>query len=278
MKNLFLFLWRNNYTIFFILLESFCFMLVIRNNNFHNAAFFNSSNQVTGRIMETFNYLNEYMSLNSVNRSLAEENARLMSTLQESVRKSTAMSGEVNDTVSGIHYKYIAARVVNNSVHRRNNYLTLDKGTVHGVSAEMGVITGSGVIGMVRDVSDHYCTVMSLLHKNSNISARFKQNNYFGPLVWDGDDPGFATLKDIARHVKFQKGDTIVTTSYSSVFPENIMIGTVESFEAKDGDNFYRIRIRLSADFRNLGFVYIVNNLLKNEKQDLESKTAANDQ
>jgi len=277
MKNLFLFLWRNNYTIFFIVLELACFWMVIRNNNFQNTAAFNSSNRVVAGVMEGVHYVGEYINLKTTNRYLAEENARLRSALPGARLAVDTGMHLVSDTGSLPRYTYIACRVINNSVNRRSNYLTLDKGSLAGIRKEMGVIGSHGVVGIVKSVGPNYCSVMSLLHKNTVISARFRKNNYFGPLSWDGDDPGFAILHDIARHVRIARGDTVVTTSYSSIFPSDILIGTVDRFDARAGENFYTVRVRLSTEFRNLDYVYVVNHVFQNEQRALEAESTAHD-
>lgn len=276
MRSLFLLLWRNNFTLLFILLWSLCFFLIFSNNNFQQIAFINSTNRAVASVLEVVNYFKEYINLKENNANLARENANLKSVLPESFYNNQALRVAVTDTVYSQQYSYLTARVVNNSVNRRNNFLTLDKGSMHGVEKDMGVISSSGVVGIVKDVSVHYSTVMSILHKNTKISSRFKNNNYFGSLVWEGENSRIGTLLEIAKHVKFSKGDTIVSTVYSSVFPEGIMVGTVEDWEIKPGDNFYKIRIRLSTNFYNLSHVYIVNNLHKKEQTDLETSTFSN--
>lgn len=227
--------------------------------------------------MEGVSYVTDYMNLKTTNHDLAYENAQLMNSLPGGLYDKAVQAIVVKDTLLIQQYSYIPAKVINNSTTRRNNYLTLNRGTTHGIQREMGVITGSGVVGIVKDVSEHYCTVMSLLHKNTRISAKFKHNNYFGSLVWDGTDAGVADLKDIARHVQLKKDDTIVTTNYSALFPENILVGTVLSFESKAGDNFYNIKVKLSANFSNITYVYIVNNILKKEQLELEAASVEND-
>jgi rod shape-determining protein MreC len=274
MKNLFQFLWRNNYTIFFVLLEALSISLIVRNNHFQNATAFNSSNYVVGSVMEMVSNIREYISLKTTNRYLAGENARLRTLL--SACQDASGFDRVN-TVEGARYQYTPCRVINNSVYRQANYLTLDKGSLDGITEEMGVISSLGVVGIVKNVSPHFSTVMSLLHKDASISARFRKNNYFGPLSWDGDDPGYATLRDIARHVKITVGDTIVTTSYSSIFPADIPIGTVASYEAAPGENFYAVRVKLATDFRNLDYVYVIHNILGPEQLELEEKSEADD-
>jgi rod shape-determining protein MreC len=277
MRNLFLLLWRNNFTLLFLLLWSVCFYLVFRNNNFQQTSAFNSANKVAGSVLETVNTVKEYLYLRENNESLARENSKLKGMLPESRYEHDSSDVTVTDTLLHQQYTYMSARVVNNSVNRRNNYLTLNRGSLHGVKKDMGVISSSGVVGIVKDVSDHYCTVMSVLHKNTSISTRFKKNNYFGSLVWNGGDPSVATLKEVAKHVKFSKGDTLVTTVYSLVFPEGVMVGVVKDWEVKAGDNFYTINVKLSTSLANLSHVYIVDNLMKKEQKELEALTRSKD-
>ncbi|HMT30403.1 MAG TPA: rod shape-determining protein MreC [Bacteroidia bacterium] len=277
MRSLFLLLWRNNFTLLFLLLLSFSFYFIIRNNNFQQVSVFNSTNKVAASILEAVNYVKEYINLKENNASLARENAKLKSQLPDTWYEKGALRTVVADSSRLQQYSYITARVINNTVNRRNNYLTLDRGSMQGVKKDMGVISSSGVVGIVKDVSDHYCTVMSVLHKNTRISTRFKNSNYFGSLVWEGTDSKEATLLEIAKHVKFEVGDTLITTVYSAIFPEGVFVGVVKGFDIKPGDNFYKIHIRLATNFANLSHVYIVDNLLKNEQWELEKNTQTKD-
>ena len=277
MRNLFILLWRNHFTLLFLLLWTFCFYLVIKNNNFQQVSVFNSTNKVVATVMEGVNYIKEYINLKENNANLARENANLKTLMPESFYEVSALKQVVQDTLRKQQYAYINAQVVNNSVNRRNNYLTLDKGSLHGINKDMGVISSTGVVGIVKDVSDHYCTVMSVLHKNTRISTRFSKSNYFGSLIWEGENPRLATLTDIAKHVKFKTGDTLVTTMYSSIFPEGIMVGTVMGSDIRKGENFYRIHVVLSTNFSNLSHVYVVVNLMKDEQLRLEAETLSKD-
>jgi len=270
MKNLFLFLWRFKYFILFLLLEIFSFYLIFQNSNFHHAAFVNSSNAMAANVNESVKSMKDYLNLKKVNGDLATENARLRSMLKDSYYSDTASKKNVTDTVHHQQYSLIAAKVINNSVNRRNNYLTLDIGSQQGIQSEMGVVCSEGLVGIVKDVSPHFCSVMSFLHKDSRISAKVKKSGYIGSLVWDGYSSDHAELRDIALHVQLAKGDTIVTSSYSSIFPEGIMLGFVDEVEKKAGDNFYNITVRLSTDFSKLTYVYVVNNVLKAEQEKLE--------
>lgn len=273
MRNLFLFFYRNNFTLFFLLLEGFCFFLMIKNNKYQNTSFFNSTNKITASVYESVSYIRDYISLKTKSEILAEENARFRSAMPESFYDTSLAKVQVNDTLYNQQYTYITAKVINNSVNSRNNYLTLNKGSLSGIQPEMGVIGSNGVVGIIKDVSPHYSTVISFLHSKSSVSARFKNNNYFGALMWtDDDDPTTGTLKEIPKHIVFKKGDSIVTTSFSSIYPENIFLGTVKSFVIKPGDNFYTTTISLSADFYSLTHVYVVTNLFKQEQLGLEEK------
>ena len=261
----------------FLLLLSLSFYLIILNNNFQQVSIFNSTNKISASILEAVNYVKEYINLKENNASLARENARLKSQLPDASYENGILHTVVADSSRFQQYSYITARVINNSINRRNNFITLDKGSLQGVKKDMGVISSFGVVGIVKDVSLHYCTVMSLLHKNTRISTKFKNSNYFGSLVWEGTDVKEATLLEIAKHVKFQVGDTLLTTVYSSIFPEGVMVGVVKDFELRPGDNFYHINVKLSTNFANLSHVYIVDNLLKKEQWELEGNTLMKD-
>jgi rod shape-determining protein MreC len=273
MRLLLLLLWRNNFTIVFLLLQGLSFFLLIENNKYQNASILNATNSVVTKTTEGVNYVREYIHLRENNQFLAEENARLRATLKESAYESDTTRTTVNDTVLKQQYTYITAKVINNSINRRNNYLTLNRGSLQGIKPEMGVIASNGIVGIVKQVSQNYCTVMSLLHKDSRISAKIKSNNFFGSLVWNGEDPKIASLNEIDKTVPVKVGDTIVTTSFSSVFPADIIVGVVSSKELRKGSNFHDIRVRLMTRFDNLTYVYVVDNLMKQEQRQLEEQS-----
>ncbi len=272
MRSLFLFLWRYNFFILFLVMETFSFFLIIRNSNFHRASYINSTNDVAAKVNGTVSAITEYINLTKANEALSRENAALHSLLPGSFYIDSVLKQLVIDTVHRQQYTFVTAKVINNSVNRRNNYLTLNKGGLQGIKPEMGVVCAQGIVGIVKDTGAHFSSVLSLLHKDTRISAKVKKNGYIGSLVWDGFDFRHAILKDIALHVKLAMGDTVVTSSFSSIFPEGIMIGVVENFETREGDKFYTIDVRLSTDFSNLSSVYIVENMMKREQQVLEEK------
>jgi rod shape-determining protein MreC len=215
----------------------------------------------------------DYFYLKNVNEQLANENAELRSRLLESYAIIYNDLNTVKDTSLRQKYTFTSAKVVNNSTNRRNNYLTLAKGSKQGITKDMAVITNTGIVGQVKEVSENFCTVMSMLHSKTIVSAKIKKDGSYGPLTWDGEDFEYATLSDIPTHVRLKKGDTITTSAYSLTFPENIKIGTVDSWERKSGSNFFTVKVKLLTDFKKLSHVYIVNNLMKEEQMELEKKS-----
>ena len=273
MRNLFILLWKYNFFILFLLIESFCSYLIVQNNNFQHASFINSTNKVAANIHSVVSDITEYINLRTYNDALSRENAGLHSLMPDVFYIDSVQKIVFNDTVYKQQYTFMPAKVINNSVNRRNNYLTLNKGSSQGVKPEMGIITSKGIVGIVKDVSEHFCSVMSLLRKDTRISTKLKKNNYIGSLVWDGYNAGHATLKDIPKHVKIERGDTLVTSSFSAIFPDGVLIGVVDIVEQKQGD-FYLIDVKLSTDFSNLSYVYVVTNNLKDEQKKLEEPLA----
>lgn len=278
MRLLFLLLWRNNFILFFILLQALCIYLIVRNNRFQQASFLNATNRVVTTTMEGVSYVKEYIHLRDNNNALAEENARLRALLEDAKYADDSTTVFVRDTVQLQQYTYLPARVINNAVHHRNNFITLNRGSLQGVLPEMAVITSNGVVGIVNHVSEHYCTVMSLLHKETNISAMIRRNGFFGSLKWDGENPDYVYLNEIDKTVPVQKGDTIVTTAYSSIFPAGILIGRVSELKIEPGSPFYRIRVKLTMSFRNLSHVYIVKNKMRDEQKGLEQNNKAKEE
>ena len=272
MRNLLLFLWRYNFFIYFLLLEVFCIYQIAQNSNFHRASFVNSTNRVSAKLNTGVSAVAEYINLKETNEALARQNAALKSILPGTFYIDSVNRQVLNDTLHHQQYEFMTAKVVNNSINRRNNYLTLDRGSLQGVKPEMGVICADGIVGIVKDVSEHYCSVISFLHKDSRISARIKKNGFIGSLVWEGYDEQIATLKDIAKHVKLAKGDTIVTSSFSTIFPDGIMIGRIDYVNAGTGNNFQDVKVKLSTPFGSLTYVYLVSNLMKEEQLKLEEK------
>jgi rod shape-determining protein MreC len=177
----------------------------------------------------------------------------------------------VNDTIYSQQYRYISAKVISNSVNKRNNYLILNKGYRQGADKEMAVITPQGVVGIVKEASENFCSVLSMLHSQTHISAKIKKYNQNGTVIWGGTDQYYGTLKDIPGHVLINIGDTIVTSGYSSIFPEGVVIGTIADYSLIEGNNFYLIKIKFSVDYNQLVYVEVVTNLLKGEVDKIKN-------
>ncbi len=276
MKNLWLILTRYNAFFMFIVFFGASFYLVVRNNSFQRASAVNSSAQLVGSAYAKVNAWKGYLHLSEVNTQLAEENAALRERLQWYTAPDTLVQGTVNDTTWGVQYRYLVAKVTNNSIHQKNNYITLDKGSKHGIAKGMGVISSSGIVGIVLNVSEHFATVQSILHSETRISAALEDSQAFGSLVWgDQYDARIGTLKDIPNHVKVREGELIYTSGFS-LFPAGILAGKVIETGVSGGDSFLDIKVELSTQFHNLQQVYVVQDLLSEEKAQLESQNADN--
>lgn len=259
-------------------MESLAFLLLVKHNSFQNAAVTSAANYWVGTFYESFAGVLDYLRLDEINEALRNENAMLRGKQPNSFFRNQADTLVAKDSLGVIQYAYIPAKVINNSVVYRNNYLTLNRGSKDGVKKHMGVICPEGIVGIVMNVSDHFCTVQSALNKNSIINARVSENNYFGPLIWEGEDPRFGILKDINKHVEVKKGQTIVTSSYSHIFPENIPIGTIDEVGYDQGGNFYRLKVKLVTPFERLSSAYIIIHKMQDELLNLESDNPDNDQ
>ena len=277
MRNLFLFLVKNYYFFLFLFLESIAILLLVRNNSFQRASFINSSNAISGHVYETWSGFTDYLHLRQTNELLAKENADLRNELKNSLVDYSARPVQVNDTVFKQKYFFISAKVVNNSVDRQTNYLTLNRGANQGVKRLMGVICGEGVVGIVQEVSDNFCTVRSVLHRRVNVPAMLKKYGENSMVNWDGRDQTIGRMDRVPSQLKVVKGDTVVTSPYSTIFPEGIMIGTVEEITPEQGKTFNDFTVRYSTPFSKLSYVYIVNNIFQEEQTKLEEETLSKD-
>lgn len=281
MKNLFRLIYRYHVVFLFILLETLSLSMVVTYNNYQRAVFFDSGNFISGTLFEKFSSFAQVFEFKQVNTKLAEENIILRTALQEFLLKSNRGTYHSSDSIylpriardssQKAIYRFTTARVVNNSINQQHNFITLNKGRHDGVKPDMGVIANGQVVGLVTNVSENFSTVISILNSRWKISAKIKRNDYFGSLSWDGKDYRRVQLNEMPYHVPVQNGDTVVTTGYSSSFPEGLVIGTISDFSIGSGSNFYKIEVMLAADFKNLVIVGLVENKQLNEIKQLES-------
>lgn len=276
MQSLFLFIFRYRAFLFFLGLEALCGWLIIRNNYYQSAAFFNSSNHYAAQMLKFSNSIHEYLDLKQVNASLARENARLNSLLYQNKQQFSypnAIKIPTKDTLVIKKYKFMIAKVINNQTKNVNNFITIDKGTADGIRPGMGVISPAGVVGKVKASSKHFSTIISLLNSHSFVTGKIQKNSAFGPIQWEGTNAHNAKLLNISKHIKLAKGDTIVTSGYGLIFPEDILIGTVNQAIARADETFYEIDINLSTEFDRLTYVYVIDNVLKQEQDSLQQQT-----
>ena len=273
MRNILVFIIRYHFLLLFALLEIFAITLLVNSTYYQSSAILKAGSRVTGRFYTSISNATDYLKLRTTNEQLAQENAMLRQMKGVSFLKNDTSSFWVNDTLHKQQYQYIVSKVVLNTVGKRNNYIMLDKGSRSGIKKDMAVITSNGIVGTVVNVSENFSWVMSLLNKHTRISGRITKNNQMGTVVWNGVDHMYGTLTDIPAHVKIAKGDTIVSSGYSYIFPAGIMMGTISDFRVEQGDHFYIIPFKFSVDFNALQYVYVVKNLMKDEQEALEKST-----
>ncbi|HOU96243.1 MAG TPA: rod shape-determining protein MreC [Bacteroidales bacterium] len=272
MKSLLQFLTKHNRLIIFILLEGVAFYLIFTSNNYHNTQLVKGIRSSTLAWESIIKNMTNYFRIKKLNAELQTENRELRNTLEKmiSVRKDSILS-VILITTEEPQYEFIAAEVVNNSVNRQKNFFTLNVGTKQGADVNMGVISPSGAAGIIISAGKNYSVAISLLNLDFRLSAKIKSNDYFGSLSWDGSNYRYAILNDIPQHVLLNKGDTVVTTGYSAIFPAGIMVGTISDFE-KSGSEFYSIKVKLATDFKKLAHVYLIKNNRRQEQISIEKE------
>lgn len=253
------------------MLEGISLSMVIFSDIEKKNAFFSSANAITGYFNKKLNNWHSYFLLDSENEILRNENIKLKNQIEKQRANLDSLEGFRLDTSSAYQYEYLRARVIKNSVSMQENYITIDKGKKDGVEKDFGVLSSKGLVGIVVATSNHFSLVISILNNNLGISAKIKKNNYFGSVQWDGDDYRYANLYEIPNYLDLSIGDTIVTSAYSAIYPENIDIGFISKIGKNKSDNFYNLEIELSTNFKTLYDVYVVNNINRREQILLEN-------
>ncbi len=263
----------------FLLLELVCFSMIVKYNQRQSAVYLHTVNRFTGTIQENTAAVYQYLQLYEENIRLARENARLLELVANANGPGPVVAPD-SLPADSIERQYVfqPAKVIRNTINQHHNYLILDKGAADGVVPHSGVVTDMGVVGIVRHVSEHYCVVMSVLHRQAKVSARIREKGFFGPLTWQQTDPWLFTLDDIPKHAPVAKSDTIETSGYSTLFPPGVTIGVVDRLSMAPGSNFFHITVRSSLDMSNLQHVYIVKNLRAAEQKTLERLATQSDE
>ena len=265
---------KHNHWFLFILLEGISFVLIVCFNNYQSAAMFTSTNRVAGNMHSAITDIRGYFDLKNENCELVEYNTKLLNeieALKTRLRQhedSTAIADVMHNAQQDGFY-YNTAKVVNSSINKVNNYITIDKGTLQGVKDQMGVFNNHGVIGITYTSSNNFTVVLPLLNSKSIISCKVKDNTLC-TLKWDGNDTRYSYLIDLPRYELFTKGDTVVTSGFSSIFPAGIPLGKIDRLEDSADGQSYRARVELFVDFTDIDNVYVVGNDNMEEQEVLE--------
>lgn len=282
MRNFIFFIRRFFNLILFLTLEVICIVMIERTNTLQGNDIVSSANAVSGLVYKKQNDVVYYFGLRRMNDSLQNENARLrqiieqyrsLDTLSDSLVKTKTQVGDTSKhIVRFAEYVYRTARVINNSVNATDNFITINRGSKHGIGKNMAVLSGSGVVGRVEHVSANYSSILSVLSAKQRVSARLK-NTANGFVVWEGKNPRVLTMIDVPQQVEVKKGDSVFTNSYSLYFPPEVLIGTVIKTEPIKKNAMQHIYLKSSTDFANLQYVYVVENKMRQEKTQLEDST-----
>ena len=264
MQNILLLFARFGSHITFFCLTALCFFLIVNYNQTQRSIFLNSSNYYANQLDAKTSKWQSYLSLQEVNDSLAKHN----STLMEKFINIQSPTPEITD--STFQYNVIPAKIIRSTFNLRNNHITLNVGKKDGVEKDMGVIAENGLLGIVREVSENYAHVISVLNNQTRVSCSVKSYAYPGNLVWKNLDPNFMHLESIPKHVTIAIGDSIITNGYSTIFPEGILVGTIASFQVGKGSSNYNIKVKLNNNIPNAKVAYVIKNNFAEEQKALE--------
>lgn len=268
MRNIFLFIRRHINLLIFLVLQGFSIYLIVSYSKYHQAAFGNISNNLTGKVNEQYSRVQKYFFLKKTNDSLVKANEALYNKLKidfdipDTATKTMIDSIRVDSLMKFRKFTYLNAKVVSNSISTQNNFIVLSRGRSENLHEGMGVVDpNNAVVGIITEVTDDYAVVMSLLHKDSHLSGKLLKGGETGTLNWDGKVPNIITLTNIPKSAKVAKGDTIITSGFSTTFPKGMMIGTVLEVYAEKSTSNFRIKFKTSANFYNLQYVYAIDNV-----------------
>lgn len=274
MRNLIEFLIKYSSAFLFALLFVVSLLMLFSNGRYHSSIWFTSANAVSNQVYSSAKGITDYFNLRSINRSLQESNARLENEVLNLRTQLANYRSYFKDTVdlSGTkRFDYVMATVLNNSTRHPRNYITIDKGEKDGIKAGMGVVDQSGIVGIVNIAGRNSSRIISVLNATQRISVRLKGTELVGSLVWKYNDPKVAYMVEVPRHSKYAKGDTVVTSGYSTSFPADIPVGIIEGRVKGDNDNYYTLKVRLAGDFNNLTMVRVLNDRFKEEVDSLKN-------
>ena len=278
MRNIFLFIRKFSNFLFFLVLQIIALYFLFTYNKFHEAAFMNVAGEFTGRISERYNNVAYYFKLKQENEALSKQNEHLLNLLRQNYEAADTSKKFFTDTlkvdslITIQRFKYYGAKVVGGFISTQNNYLTIHRGTGQGLprNREWGVISPEGIAGRVVSVGDNFSVVMSALNRQFKVNSMLKKGGETGPVSWDGDNPNYLRLINIPKSAKVAKGDTVLTSNVSDIFPPGIMVGTVAEIVDDKSSNFYILKLKTATNFSNLQYVYVLEDLQREEREKLE--------
>lgn len=282
MRNIFLFIRRYFNFLLFLVLQILSLYFLFSYNKTHEAAFNGVASEITGRVNERYNKVQYYFKLKKTNEDLVNENTALRQLLRSNFEAVDTLNTIVIDSIrvdsllKFRKYNYLEAKVVGSFVSTQTNYFTIHRGELQGVKKDMGVIGPTGIVGRVVNTSANFATIMSVLNRQFKVDAKLKKSGERGRIEWEGDDPQYIFMKNIPKSTKLTKGDSVLTSELSSIFPPNIMVGTVMSILDDKSSNFFTIKLKTATNFLNVQYVYVVENSQLEEKTALEKNTKNN--
>ena len=269
MHNLFKLLIKYGAFFLFIFLEIICFILIVNFNKEQNEIYLHSANLFSAKITENYHDFEEFLHLKTVSDSLASENAKLKQALQSLRLDRTSNSDTLYNADTIPQFIYYPAKIISKTINKRNNYFTINKGKQHGLQNGMGIINEEGILGYIIKTSNQYSLVLSILHSQARVSAAIRKKDYHGSLTWKSSSPKKMHLESIPKHANLKVGDTIQSSGYSRIFPDEILIGRIDTFTLSRGSNFFEIEVDLFADIASAKYVYAVENTMKTEQDSL---------
>ena len=278
MKNIYLFIRQYFNFLSFLLLQILCIVMLSNSSKTHETYFSGITFEVTGYFNKHYANLQQYFQLKETNQRLAAENSRLRNALSGNFVSPDTTALQITDSTfrdtlgRNRKFIYLPAKVIGNSYTLQNNYLMLERGENQGIKKGMAVVGPDGIVGVVVDVSANLSKVMSLLHRNSKVSAMLKKDNTTGSIEWDGADPSLLILRNVSKSAKVLKGDTVLTSTYSANFPSHLMIGRVASITEDPATNYYTLKIKTATNFFTVQDVDVIYNTRYNEQIELENR------
>lgn len=277
MRNIFLFIRRFSNFLFFLVLQIIALSFLFRYNKYHEAAFMGVAGEITGRIGEKYNTVEYYFKLKKTNEALVKENTELRSLLRQNYESADTTHKVVIDSIridsllSVRRFRYFDAKVVLNQISTQNNFLTIHRGSSQGIKKDMAVISPLGIVGRVVNVGPNFSTVMSALHPQFRVYGQLKKGGEQGAVFWTGENL-LLTAKDIPKSAQVAVGDTLLTSNVSDIYPPGLMIGTIAEVVNEKSSNFYTLKIKPATNFNTLEYVYVIEDVQKEERQQVEDK------